>query len=289
MKKIIIAIFFLFSFNIFAKINRVVFIGIDGVGSHNLWRGPINGVASPVVPNINKLKSVSAWTTRAQIDQRNWSGPNWVGMITGSNSQEHGVHTNNCDYSKEIPSIYQIIKEQKPNSKITLIYDWSKIKCHAKGGGVDKFRPTIGTTRITKRALMELKENNPTLLFVYYGQVDIKGHQHGGASKEYKKALEEVDKGVGEIIDYINSSDLIKDTIIILTSDHGHHPTLKEHSSSEFPVPLFLMGPGIIPGEIFEEVRNNQVSAIISFSLGLNPSSKWSSSIENLESYFSQI
>ncbi len=269
------------------KYKHVVFIGIDGLGAHNLWRKEFEGVPSPSVPNINRLKENAAWTGNAQIDQRNWSGPNWVGMITGSTSDQHRVHSNSCRYSKKIPNIYQIIKEQIPTSKISVIYDWAKIKCHAGKGNVDNFLHLKTTSKITQSALDELTNHKPTLLFVYYGNVDEVGHRHGGFSNEYKKALEEVDAGVGEIIDYLKRSGLDKDTLIILTADHGHEPTSGNHSSVEFPVPLFLMGPGVVSGEITHEVRNNQVAAIVAYALGINPSPKWSSTIEDLDLYFS--
>lgn len=290
MKNLLILTIF-FSLNLSAdignKIKHVVFIGIDGLGSHNLLRGEFEGIASPSVPNINKLKKISAWTTEAQIDQRNWSGPNWVGMITGSNSDEHGVLTNFCENSDEIPTIYQIIKEQIPGARISLFYDWTKIKCHAGSGFVDKFKHTFGgAPRITKRAIKELQEFKPTLTFVYYGQVDVKGHQHGGSSKQYKEALEEVDNGVGQILDYLKTSGMDKETLVILTADHGHDPTSGHHSSVDFPVPLFISGPGITPGKIYQDVRNNQVAAIIAYALGVYPSPKWSSTIENLDAYF---
>jgi phosphopentomutase len=118
--------------------------------------------------------------------------------------------------------------------------------------------------------------------------VDIRGHRHGGASKEYKRALEEVDAGVGKILNYLKASGMDKDTLVILTADHGHHPTAKDHSSAEFPVPLFLMGPGVIPGEITDEVKNNQVAPIVAYALGIKPSPMWSSSIEPLDLYFSK-
>ncbi len=288
--KYLLVLTMFFSLNLSAgienKIKHVIFIGIDGLGSHNLLRDEFEGVASPSVPNINKLKKISAWTNNAQIDQRNWSGPNWVGMITGSNSDEHGVETNTCENSEEIPTIYQIIKEQIPDARISLFYDWSKIKCHAGSGFVDKFQHTFGTSRITKRAIKELQKNKPTLTFVYYGQVDIKGHQHGGSSKQYKEALEEVDTGIGQIMEYLKSSGMDKDTLVILTADHGHDPTSGHHSSVDFPVPLFISGPGITPGKIYQDVRNNQVAAIMAYALGIFPSQKWSSTIENLDAYF---
>lgn len=289
--KILIILTMFFSFNLMAleghQYKRVVLIGIDGLGSHNLYRSEFNGVASPVVPNINKIKENAAWTVKAQIDLRNWSGPNWVGMITGSNSDEHGVHTNGCRYSKKIPTIYQMIKQQMPNTRISVFYDWDKIKCHAGKGSVDYFKKIKSTPLIAENAILELKNNKPTFMFVYFGEVDERGHSKGGYSKEYTNALEEVDLGIGKIIEYLKTSGLDKETLVILTADHGHEPTSGNHSSVEFPVPLFLMGPGIIPGEITDAVRNNQVAAIIAFALGINPSSKWSSTIENLDVYFS--
>lgn len=288
--KILILSALFFSLNLAAiegqKYKRIVFIGIDGLGSHNLYRSEFNGVAAPVVPNLNMIKESAAWTLKAQIDLRNWSGPNWVGMITGSNSDEHGVHTNGCRHSKEIPTIYQMIKEQMKNTRISVFYDWNKIKCHAGKGFVDYFKESKGTPSITENAILELKNKKPTFMFVYFGEVDTKGHSKGGFSKEYTKALEEVDLGIGKIINYLKTSGLDKETLVIVTADHGHEPTSGNHSSVEFPVPLFLMGPGVIPGEITDPVRNNQVAPIVAFALGINPSPKWSSTIENLDINF---
>lgn len=62
----------------------------------------------------------------------------------------------------------------------------------------------------------------PSLLTLYFPGLDTVGHIHGPDSKEYRWAAWHVDHQIGRACDWLESQDLLKSIVIVLTSDHGH-------------------------------------------------------------------
>nr|MCH9730961.1 alkaline phosphatase family protein [Actinomycetes bacterium] len=63
----------------------------------------------------------------------------------------------------------------------------------------------------------------PDFLFSYFGGVDESGHEYGGGSIEYERALRNVDKNVGEIMEAVIASG--EDWTVLVNTDHGQATT----------------------------------------------------------------
>ena len=63
-------------------------------------------------------------------------------------------------------------------------------------------------------ALFELSA--PGLVYLYWGEVDKVGHQHGWQSREWADALNETDRELGRL-----ARSLPRGTVLIITADHG--------------------------------------------------------------------
>lgn len=257
------------------RYKHVIFIGVDGFGSKNYKK-----VSPSSIPNINFIKNNGAWTLKAKIDIRAFSGPNWMGMLTGSHSPHHGVETNNCENGKGLPTIFEVVREQLPDAEIGLIYDWTSIGCYPKKASLnhDVVFAEGETEKIGYEASRYIKEKRPNFLFVYFTEIDHAGHHSGkGNSPEYNKAVENSDKAIGNILKAINEAKMTDDTLVIFSSDHGHGTVAGNHSWTFAPVPLFFMGNGVKKGKMRSgrQIRNNFIAPLISKALGIQSSPEW--------------
>jgi hypothetical protein len=260
----------------FAPINKykhVVLIGVDGLGSHNLYRKTEKKIKAPRVPNINFMKKNGAWTLDAKIDRRNWSGPNWMGILSGFPSDEHGIHSNDCLQANEShPTIFKLLRDDFPKAEMGVFYNWKSIGCYQEQNVVNRSKRLLVTGRVANSAIRYLKKKKPKFLFIYLGSVDHAGHSAGGSSRLYKYTLEKTDKYIGKILKALRDTGMMDDTLVVLTADHGHHPTSKKHSSKNHPVPFMVLGKGIQKGEIKEKMKNNMVAPLVRHALTGRPS-----------------
>lgn len=289
MKKILLIFLFL-SFSTYAKIKKiehVILLGIDGYGKNNLIKRPYRGIPPAITPNMDFIKENGAWTLDAQIDSLAWSGPNWMGILTGYKSKEHRVLLNRCYRGKGLPTIFEHIKNQMPEAEVGVIYDWDSIGCYPLEESVDFKLETKNERETAQEAVRYIKEKKPTFLFTYFGRVDTEGHAHRGNSKQYNEAVEATDKAIGEILQALKIAEMLDNSLVILTSDHGHLKAINLHSGPKSPVPLFFMGPNVIKGEMNQEmIRNNMVAPLIAYALRIQVNPLWDAKADLLKPYF---
>lgn len=264
------------------KYKRIVFIGIDGLGTSNLQREiSWNGVEAPEVPNLDMLKRTGAWTYQAKIDTRNFSGPNWMGMLTSSNSDLHGVFSNQDSRGFYIPTVFEVIRKQLPNAKMGVISDWPMITSYPWKDSESVRIISKDTDGVLTETLNFIEENTGfVFLFSYFGQVDEIGHEFGGSSLEYKLEVEKVDESIGQIIQRLKELYIWEETLIIITSDHGHQSGPTGHTSNGHPVPFIISAKNLNYGAIEDRnIHNNHVAVLITYSLGLKAAKKWEQKI----------
>lgn len=87
------------------------------------------------------------------------------------------------------------------------------------------------TARVSKAAEL-LATRTPTFMYLYWGELDQTGHQHGCTSTRWTEALEELDLGLKRLASRVGP-----ETLILLTADHGmvDIPESDRHDYSQFP------------------------------------------------------
>lgn len=255
---------------------RVVVFGIDGMGSANVWRDTDGGVPAPAIPSIERLRKKGAWSLAARIDPLNFSGPNWTGMVTGSYSSEHGVDSNDCTRGAALPTIYEVLHGAFPRRLLAVVHEWDKIACHYEPASVGFRVQTRNERETADRVIETLADERNIFTFVHFDRLDAAGHDKGGDSAEYQKQMESIDREIGRILVAIETGPRAGSTYVILTADHGHMPAGGGHAPSDAPTPFIITGPGVVPGEIEAEVRNNQLAPLVAHIFGVAPSPVWS-------------
>ncbi len=212
---------------------HVVFLGLDGLGTHNLDRAK--------TPNINFIKNNGAWTSEVSIDPHsNGSGPNWVGMLSGHDSTSSNITDNSCKKPKYPTVIDQLMQA---NKTVAVSTQWHQVKCFINNVTYyqDEERAQTHIPR-----LINTVHRGYSFVFIHVDNLDFIGHRVSGGSNTYTKEVEKVDNDyVGPLLDYVKHTD---DYTLIIASDHGHKLTSKDHSND--PVSFFMYGKGIQQGKL---------------------------------------
>lgn len=283
MKKLLIFILLIaFSFNLCAqksKVKHVILMGFDGLGAY--------GFSEAEAPNIKQLMQDGAWSLQARAVLPSSSAVNWASMLMGAGPTLHG-YTEWDSQVPEIPSvdknrygifptIFGVIKNQRPNAKLGVIYSWGGIGYLFGKNTVDLDVHTNNDSLSAARAIEFITKEKPLFTFVHFDEPDGTGHKIGHRTPEYNAMVHKVDTYVGEIRDAIKEAGMEKETLIILTSDHGG--TGKGHggkSLDEVEIPWIIAGPGVKKNhQITDVIITYDTAATIAYALGLEMPQSW--------------
>ena len=261
-------------------VEHVVVIGCDGFGSL--------AFSGDHTPTLNGLMREGAYTLKARGVMPTSSSPNWASMIMGAGPEQHGVTSNEWETNKftiaplatgsggMFPTIFGVLREQKPRTRIACIYDWDGFGRLLERGAPDILENVKGSPATAKRAVEVIKQKKPDFLFIHFDEVDHAGHKHGWKSPEYFAAVQEVDGLIGDIVQALQQAGIEKKTILVMTADHGGTGTSHGgESMAELEIPLILRGPGVRHTEIKTFVNTYDLAPTLAWIFGLKLPACW--------------
>ncbi|WP_316752506.1 alkaline phosphatase [Pedobacter gandavensis] len=284
MKKSIIAFCLLcagFGVNAQVKnVKHVILIGCDGLGAY--------AIPDAQMPNLKKLMETGASSLEARSVLPSSSAVNWASMLMGAGPTEHG-YTEWGSKTPEIPSvtktkygifpsIFSVIRDQKPNAKTAVIYSWpgigplvekDAISIVVPGNDKDDFCADT-TAAIIKR-------EKPYFTFVHFDEPDHTGHEIGHRTPAYYEQLKKVDERIGKIVQAVKDAGIEKETIIMVSADHGG--TGKGHGGKtldEVQIPWVINGPGVKKNhQIKDVIITYDTAATLAWIMGLKLPQSW--------------
>ncbi len=278
------AVAFLTPFHANAQIDgakHVIVLGCDGMGSL-AFKGTNT-------PNLAKLMQRGASTFKARGVMPTSSSPNWASMIMGAGPEQHGVTSNEWQTNKmeflptvsgpsgHFPTIFRLLREQRPTSHTAAIHDWSDFGRLIEPGVANTVQHVKGSILTSERAIAYWKQHKPTLLFIHFDDVDHTGHGFGWETPQYVKTVALVDGLIGDIVAAVRETGDEANTVFLMTADHGG--TAKKHGGNtmvELEIPWIIAGPGIVAGrEIKSPVNTYDTAATIAHILGVKPHPAW--------------
>lgn len=265
------------------KTKHVILIGLDGVSATDFDKCNI--------PVMKSLMESGCWTLEKRSTLPSSSAINWASMFMGAGTELHGYTTFGSKtpelQSRVVnehgifPTVFSLMREQRPKSEIGCVYEWKTIKCLIDSAA---FNYTANAENYTKvrtgladLAVDYVKQAKPDLFAVIFDQPDHEGHAHGWSSPEYFANIELMDTEIGRIIDAYKEAGIWEQTTILITADHGG--IKKEHGGitlNEMQTPFIISGKGIRKGgEFHESMMQFDVASTIAALLGLKQPQVW--------------
>jgi len=169
--------------------------------------------------------------------------PNHYSIVTGLYPENHGIVSNTM-YDPEYDATFSLgNRTEVQNGRwwdgepiwVTAEKNGLKTLCNFWPGSeaeINAIRPTYWTeydgnvpneerVNIVLEYLDKPKNERPHLLTIYFSDPDDYGHLVGPDSSEINIAIQECDNRIGQLIDGLESRDLLDKVNIIIVSDHG--------------------------------------------------------------------
>lgn len=263
-----------------SKIKHVILIGCDGFGAYALPEAQM--------PQLKKLMREGAWSLTARSVLPSSSAVNWASLLMGAGPTVHGYTEWNsavpeipsADTSRFglFPSVFSLLKEQRPEAVSALIYSWQ---------GIDPLVEKAATTlRVAAKdnddfcvdtAAAIIRSQKPVLTFIHLDQPDGVGHNIGHRTPEYYKELQQVDARIGKIVKAVKDAGIAGASVILVTADHGGKG--KGHggkSLDEVQIPWVAYGRGVRKGKALQHpIITYDTAATIAWLLKLKPPASW--------------
>lgn len=263
---------------------RVVIIGVDGAGAF------FKGANTPVIDEIFKNGAV---TYDMQSSTPSISAQAWGSLFHGTIPQIHRLTNDSAeaapfDPESDIPSFFRVVREAYPDAELASFCNWNTINIGIIEDNLGVHKDTADSDAdITEKVVSYLAENDPKLLFVHFDEVDAAGHSNVYGNGNHLKQIETTDGYIEQIYNALLERGLLKNTLFIVTSDHGGSGmTHGSDSDREMDVMFAAAGKTVVAGGEPESIDENgklddmqirDVSAIVLKAFGLELPDQWTS------------
>lgn len=260
---------------------HVVVIGFDGLSP--------DGLKNADTPTFDRLISEGSSSMHARAVLPTSSSSNWASMIMGAGPEQHGITSNSWESENlTLPAvtqsepflfstIFHLIRREKKFKEIGAIYQWGGFGRLFGKSDVDFDENPLTEDETAVIASRYIKTKNPLFTFVHFDHVDHAGHEYGHGSEEYYKSVEKADGLLAGILTAIGESEAAKNTLVIISADHGGKG--KGHggeSLEEIEIPFIIWGKGIKSGyDLKFPVYQYDNAATVAFALGLDTPRAW--------------
>lgn len=214
------------------------------------------------MPTFHEMAEQGAHTWDAYTIVPSITLPSHTSMLTGVGIQKHQILWNDYQPAKglvKVPTIFSLAKERGYTT--AMFVGKEKFKHLLLPGSVDAFvwpQPDDDAISVAKAFAAQVGELKPNLCFIHFRDPDTMGHRHGVNSPEKIQAFKDSDAALKIVKDAIEAAGLMKDSVIILTADHGSHDTKDKkgntvgtHGSPETDdvrIPWVAYGKGVKKG-----------------------------------------
>ncbi|WP_138896555.1 alkaline phosphatase family protein, partial [Streptomyces chryseus] len=267
------------------SLDKVLVIGMDG-----LRHDRIDAARAPHLKSLMANGTYGTSLLYANPMAATSSGPGWSTVSTGVWPDKHGVKDNTFtgkNYAK-YPGFLARLAQVRPGLSTYAAVDWKPLDAQGTvtpgadaklvlDGDADGYTGHDATIAATTESV--LRDQNPDVLFVYFGQTDIVGHSSGAASPKYLEAIDVQDGYVGRLLAAIKARPTYASErwTVVVTTDHGHADAGGHGGSAIEERRTFVLaqGPGIAAGSRPVDTRLVDVAATVFKQLGITPDPAW--------------
>ncbi|MDR3314730.1 MAG: alkaline phosphatase family protein [Oscillospiraceae bacterium] len=259
---------------------RVAILGVDGAGSF---------FSQTDTPCMDQLFAGGAVTYDALTSIPTISAECWGSMLLGVEPTLHGltneiVSTQPYDVASPYPSVFRVAHAALPGARLASFCNWNPINGGIIEENLGVKKGTAGNdAAVCDLVLTYLEQNDPTLLFVQFDEVDGAGHKFGYGAPLHLKKITEIDALIGKIVATYRAKGYAEDTLFIVSADHGGNP-LHGHGGDSDAEKLIFIGcaghsvkPGVIAG-----MNVRDIAAVTAAALGLEAPETWTAKVPDL-------
>jgi predicted AlkP superfamily pyrophosphatase or phosphodiesterase len=192
-------------------------------------------------PHLNQLASEGVHMERLIPVFPSLTFPNHYTIVTGLYPEHHGI-VNNRMYDPNFDASFNIFNNPGPTDGrwwggepiwVTAIKQGRTADCMFWPGSeaeIDGVRPTKYepfSSRTTPDEVVDTglawlaQTNRPSLVTLYFHEVDTESHHHGVESAQVAQAVPQMDEAVGRLMDGLQRLGLTNSVDVIVVSDHG--------------------------------------------------------------------
>ena len=262
--------------------SHVILIGLDGWGSWCMEDGE--------APFLKSMMAEGSYTLNKRTVLPSDSGPNWAAQMNGTPAEFTGIISNDAEPGFQPlvltehhaqPTFFHLLKQARPDAETGVICEWGDFLDYTDSLCVD-YRKRIHHASQQPDAVVEesvryIKEKKPVLCFIHIDALDHMGHSFGKGSDEFYAELPLVDERVRQIVEGVKEAGIYDDSIIIVTSDHGHQGASHGgHSMDEMETAFVMWGKGVKKNhEITEPFIQYDVAATVARVFHLETPDSW--------------
>ncbi|MFH1905653.1 MAG: alkaline phosphatase family protein [bacterium] len=246
------------------RTERVILLNIDGCRLDRFYEAKL--------PFLTSLEKESSYFSKGlQTVYRALTNPAFASILTGTTPDIHGVMDNNLGRRIRVEGLPDLVK--------TILYGSMHVRHFSKTHWQTKVvsLPVHSIYR-TDEVMFDwlkadlLSENETRLFIADLSEVDFLGHAYGSESHQYLEALKKADRRIEAFFGWLNNNNLLKDTVVIICSDHGI--VRIDHSylifQAEKFVPFIITGEGIKKYNPLDfEASIMDIAPTISYLLGI--------------------
>ena len=256
---------------------RVVILGVDGMGKFN---------AKAPTPCMDELFANGAVTYDALTSIPTISAECWGSMLLGVGPKTHGL-TNSIasskpyDVNSPYPSIFRVARKAMPEANLAAFSNWNPINTGVIEENLGVHKETGGSdAEVCEKILAYLDDNDPTLLFVQFDEVDGAGHKFGYGAKMFLERITEIDALIGQVVAKYREKGWAGDTLFIVSADHGGNRRHGHGGRSKNEKRIFIgcAGKTVKAGAI-AKMNVRDIAAVAAAALGLEAPAAWTAQV----------
>lgn len=262
--------------------SHVIVIGLDGWGTWCMEKGE--------APFIKSMMEEGSWTLNKRTMRPSISGTNWAAMMNGTPVEFSGItgNENHPTFTPILltqhnaqPTFFHVMRQVRPEAETGVVCEWGDFLNYADTLCLSYYKriedPEAHPDAIVEESVKFIKEKKPAIAFIHIDALDHMGHAYGQGSAEYYAELPLVDDRVRRIVEGVKEAGIYEDSIIILTSDHGHYGTGHGGDTDlEITTPLVVFGKGVRKNhQITEPVIQMDIAATVAQVFHLPQPESW--------------
>lgn len=248
---------------------HVFLIVIDGLRPDALARAR--------TPNIDRLWQSGLYTWNAQTILPSLTLPAMASLLSGLPPERHEILWNYWDPQRgriAVPTIFDLAQQ----ARIPTAAFVGKQKLE------HLFQPETplhilnsDARQIIEAAIAYFSKHRPQLLLIHLADADNAGHRYGWMTVKQLQAIERVDEAIGLLLKTLEELNILKDSVIIITADHGGHGRIHgTDDPRDLTIPWILWTPEIEIGrELAQLVRIYDTAATVLVALDLAIPAEW--------------